>query len=173
MAKKLYWLGKGQVKVDGKLYGKDSGHGRAFPVNKVDADRLASWKKDGLVSDKPFEDDDSLTTIEALNAKIKDLSTQIVEQNKVVDEATKPLNDEIKELTKQVKELESAAEGECEDCVELQRQARIFYDADGEEVEYDTVEEVVELRKQAAVKMAELEKQVEDLTNPDKSKDKD
>ena len=118
MAKKLYWLGKGQVKVDGKLYGKDSGHGRAFPVNKVDADRLASWKKDGLVSDKPFEDDDSLTTIEALNEKIKDLSTQIVELNSAKGgdcEKCKELEAENADLKAKVEEAEKMLESITDD----------------------------------------------------------
>jgi multidrug resistance efflux pump len=80
--KKLYWTGKGQVKVDGKLYGKGSDNGRAFPVDKVDSERLKQWKKNGLCSEKPFDDDETLTTIEQLEAKVKDLSVQLVEANK-------------------------------------------------------------------------------------------
>ena len=55
--KKLYWLGKGLVKIDGKLYGKDSEHGRAFPTAKVGSERLAQWVKDGRASSNPFDDD--------------------------------------------------------------------------------------------------------------------
>jgi hypothetical protein len=102
--KKLYWTGKGLVKVGGKLYGKGSPNGRAFPVDKVDDSKLKQWKKDGLCSNKPFEDDDTLSSVAALESKVKELSVLLVEANNSGDDK---LKDKIAELEAKAAELEA------------------------------------------------------------------
>ena len=132
--KKLYWLGKGLVKVDGKLYGKGSDHGRAFPTAKVDAKRLAQWVKDGRASNKPFEDDaGGSTAFEQLQSKVRDLSAKLVAINGEKEADIKPYTDKIAELEAELaevtigakktikdleKDLKKAGSGECENCKE-------------------------------------------------------
>lgn len=74
MDDKTYWLGElvgskrvGGIKVDGKLYAI----GEPFPADKVDAKKLAGFKKAGSIGSAPFPVADSV----AEDAKGKEITT--------------------------------------------------------------------------------------------------
>jgi hypothetical protein len=101
MAKKAYWLGKGLLKVGGKLVET----GKPFNPDDLDKDRLKQWKKDGLVGEAPFQQSDSPNNDnELLQGRIKELEAKAIEDG-----------DKIAGLEL---ELEAAGDGDCKKCQE-------------------------------------------------------
>jgi len=77
----LYWIAAGVVSVEGKDYGIND----VLPVDKIDKDKLARWKKEGKIGAK-------VAPVKAnLGEKIKELETDLAEANEKIAELEKLL----------------------------------------------------------------------------------
>jgi cell division protein FtsB len=78
VVEKLFWIGKGTVKVGGKLYAT----GKEIPADKIDPKKVEKWLSEGLVSNaavaiKPAAHDPKAEAkIEKLKAKIKEMKAE-------------------------------------------------------------------------------------------------
>jgi len=77
----LYWIAAGVVSVDGKDYGIND----ALPVDKIEKEKLARWKKQGKIGGK-------IAPVKVnLGEKIKELETELSEANEKIVELEKLL----------------------------------------------------------------------------------
>jgi predicted RNase H-like nuclease (RuvC/YqgF family) len=148
--KKVYWIGdegdNKSVLIDRKVYTR----GEEIPADKVDGALLKEWLEKGLISEGDYhapviiKDTDA---VKALESEIKGLKADL---------------ESLPALRKKNEELEKALE-----------KAKSGKKADAIKALEDDVKEKAALIEQQEERIVELEKQVEDLTDPSKDKSGD
>ena len=132
-----YWIGKGVVRIDGINYGK----GEEIPIEKVNSDTAEAWEKNGLTSNAPV----AISANASENkdkARIKELESEIVT---LKNKRTKG--------------------GRCKECPKKDKEIAAFRQS---EIEAKKIaEDLIDSNKLMDDRIAELEKQIEELTNPD------